>query len=71
MQVYPEPRLLKGGCKRTAEGTKAADERRRRKGTRGLNQELSRYYLLAEGQETWGCPELLLKGKHGYDHSTS
>ena len=71
VQVYPEPRLLKGRGKRAAEGKKAADERRRRKGTRGLNEELSQYYPLAENQEMWECPGLLLKGKYGRDHPAS
>jgi len=70
--VYPEPRLIKGISKRTAQVKKGAEaERKRRKGARGGNEELSRYYLLPANQRAWGCPELLLKGKHGRDHSSS
>ena len=50
----------------TKKTTKA--ERERRKGTRELNEELSRYYALEEGEHEWECPHLLLKGKHGRDH---
>ena len=72
VRVYSEPQLLKGRGERTAMGRKGPDaEDRRRKGTRGVNEELSQYYLLAEGQEAWGCPELLLKGKHGCDDTVS
>ena len=70
--VYAGPRLLKGAGKRTAQGKKGADsEHKRRKGTRELNQELSRYYPLPAKKVAWGCPELLLKGKHGRDPSPS
>ena len=72
VQVYSEPQLLKGRGERTAMGRRDPDaEHRRRKGTRGVNEELSQYYLLAEGQEAWGCPELLLKGKHECDDTVS
>ena len=64
--VYPGPRLFKGKGERTAEGKKGPDtEHRRRNGTRELNEDLSEFYLLADGKPTWKCPELLLKGKHG------
>jgi hypothetical protein len=70
--VYPEPRLLKGKGRRTAEGDKFPDaEHKRREETRELNQELSRYFQLPGAQAVWGCPELVLKGKHGCDHSPS
>jgi len=70
--VYPKPRLIKGISKRTAQVKKGAEaERKRRKGARGANEELSRYYLLPANQRAWGCPELLLKGKHGRDHPSS
>ena len=69
--MYPAPRLRKGRGVRTAVGKKGPDtEHRRRKGTRGLNEDLSRYYLLAKGKLSWECPELLLNGKHESDHST-
>ena len=65
--LYPEPRLAKGGSRQTAgdekKGPKA--ERKRRQGAREFNEQLSRYYMLAEGQE-WNCPKLLLKGKRNY-----
>ena len=67
--TYTEPRLAKGANKRTAEGKKDPDkEHRRRKGVRGWNEELSRYYRLAPKRAAWRCPELLLKGKHGRDY---
>ncbi|KAF9645112.1 hypothetical protein BDM02DRAFT_3120722, partial [Thelephora ganbajun] len=60
--VYLEPHLRKGNTKRTVEGKGAADvEHERRKGTRGLSEELSRYYPLAVDQKAWKCPELLSK----------
>ena len=64
--VYAEPRLAKGTGTRSAEGQKVPDEEyKRRKETRELNEGLSRYYPLKVNQSAWGCPELLLKGKHG------
>ena len=70
--MYPGPRLIRGTGKRSLQGKKAPDaEHKRRKGTRELNEELSQYYQLAENQTAWGCPELLLKGKHDRDHSIS
>ena len=51
VREYAEPRLFEGRGKRTAEGKKAPDaEHRRRKGTRQLNEELSRYYQLGVNQ---------------------
>jgi len=68
--VYPEPRLRKGRGIRTAVGKTGPDrEHRRRKGTRELNGDLSKYFLLAEGKLLWESTELLLKGKHESDHS--
>lgn len=65
--VYLEPCLLIGPTaqgKRTAEGSKDADdEYERRNVERKLFQELSRYYPLG-GQPVWSCPKLLLNGKH-------
>ena len=72
VQEYAEPRLTKRRGKRTAEGKKAPDaEHRRREGTRGLNEELSQYYRLADKQDLWECPELLVKGKYGRGYSAS
>jgi len=72
MPEYDKPRLSKGTGRRTAKGKTAPDEEhRRRTGIRELNEELSRYYLLETNRAAWGCPELLTKGKHGHDHSTS
>ena len=72
MPVYDTPRLTKGIGKRTAKGKSAPDaEYKRRKGTRALNEELSKYYALETNQAAWGCPDLLSKGKHCSDHSTS
>lgn len=34
---------------------------------RGLNEEISRYYLPPNGQDEWTCPQLLLKGTRGLD----
>jgi len=69
--VYAAPQLIKGTGKRTAQGKKAPDaEHKKRKVTRKLNRELSRYYELAPKQAGWGCPDLLSKGEHGRDHST-
>lgn len=57
---------------RTKQGKRAADaEYRRRTAIRELNEELSKYYELEGDQEAWGCPQLLLKGKHVRDHSAS
>jgi hypothetical protein len=64
-RVYPEPRLAKATGKKTAESKRAKKERVRRKGARELNEELSQYYPLAGNAPEWGCPALLVKGKHG------
>jgi len=70
--VYPEPQLLTGKGVRTKEGSKGPDdEHNRRKGTRELNQELSKYYQLPGKKAVWGSPELLLKGKHWRHRSSS
>jgi len=70
--VYDTHRLAKGAGKRSAQGEKAPDmEHRRRVVTRGLNEELSKYYRLAMNKPAWKCPELLSKGKHGRYHSLS
>jgi len=67
LPLYPGPRLLKGKAKRAAQVKKGAKaERKRRKGTRELNEKLSRYYPLPD-PAVWTSPELLLKGKHGRD----
>ena len=72
MPVYDEPWLLKGIGKRTAKGKKGADsEFDRRTGTRGFNEELSRYYQLPENQGIWACPGLLRRGKRRRDHFPS
>jgi len=64
--VYPGPRLKKGTKTRSALGKRAPDaEHKRRKGTRGLNEEFNCYYQLGVNKSVWGCPELLSKGKHG------
>jgi len=65
--IYDEPRLSRGKGQRTVEGTRPDAEYERRKGARGLNEELSRYYRLATNQGAWGCPELLSKGEHARD----
>ena len=63
--VYQGPHLRKGYVKRTAEGSKNADDEfERRNVERGFLQELSRYYLLKEGDSEWVRPKLLLRGKH-------
>jgi len=72
MPVYSEPRLITGKGIRTKEGSKGPDdEHERRKGTRGLNQELSKYYKLPGKRAAWGSPELLVKGKLSRDHLSS
>ena len=66
MPVYPGPRLKKGIKPRSAQGKKGPDtEYKRRKRTRDLNEELSRYYQLGVKKSVWECPDLLSKGKHG------
>jgi len=63
--VYAGPRLKGGPSTRSTQGKRASDaEHRRRRGIRGLNEELSRYYQLGVNQSLWGCPELLSRGKH-------
>ena len=63
--VYAAPRLARGVGTRATPGKRASDtEHRRRKGIRRLNEELSQYYQLGVNQPAWGCPALLLKGKH-------
>ena len=63
--VYALPRLKKGTAARSTQGKRASDaEDRRRKEIRRLNEELSRYYQLGVNQSVWGCPDLLLRGKH-------
>jgi len=70
--VYTKPRPREGKGKRTAEGKKGPSaEHKRRKGTRGFHEELSRYYLLAGGEAVWKCPELLRKGEHRRNRSRS
>ena len=72
LPVYGTPRLTRGVGRRKTECRIDPDaERRRREGTRELHEELSRYFLLGEGQATWSCPELTMEGKHGCDPSTS
>lgn len=67
---YDAPRLTRGNGTRTAQGKKAPDaEHRRRRGTRELNEELSRYYRLPANQEEWRRPELVVKGEHDCDRS--
>ena len=76
--LYPapasnEPSLIKcdDGQKVWGErNTEAERENRRRKGIRALNEEISKFYELPEGQLTWKCPRLLSEGEHGSDHST-
>jgi len=66
-----EPCLLTGKGKRTAAGSKNADDEfERRSVERGWFKELSQYYPLGQGQSVWERPKLLLCGEHGRDHST-
>ena len=51
--MYPEPRLAKGKTSQIPANKKGAEkERKRRKGTRKFNEELSRYYVLT-GDPVW------------------
>ena len=64
--------LARGAGMRTKQGKRAADEEyRRRSAIRELNEELSKYYQLEGDQAAWGCPQLLLEGKHVRGHSAS
>jgi len=74
--VYDVPRLKKGTGTRSTQGKRASGaehrreraldaESRRRRETRRLNGELSRYYQLGVNKSEWGCPDLLSRGKHG------
>ena len=70
--IYNEPHLLKGRVKRTAAGTKESDtECDRRKRVRRVNEELSRYYELEDDDDTWMATDLLERGRHESNHSTS
>ena len=70
--VYDKPHLLKGRVKRTGAGNKESDtECDRRKRVRKLNEQLSRYYKLEDDDNTWMTRELLEKGRHESNHSTS
>ena len=70
--IYDEPHLLKGRVKRTAAGTKESDtECERRKRVRRVNEELSRYYGLEDDDDTWMATDLLERGRHENNHSTS
>lgn len=69
--VYGAPKLSTGYGGRTTQGKRAPDAGHKRKtGIRRVSEELSRYYETLEQQE-WGCPELLVKGKHNRNHSAS
>ena len=64
--VYPHPCLLASyrantGAKRSVD---AKRELERRKLERAVLQELSRYYPLEQGKNTWKRPQLLRKGEH-------
>lgn len=66
--VYPAPRLSGTHHSRTATGERGPDLKyQRRKRIRRLNEELSRYYVLPEGQVEWACCGLLSKGEHNCD----
>lgn len=64
------PRLASASHRRTAAGERGPDlecERRRR--VRGLNEELSKYYVLPEGEEKWTCRGLLSRSEYNYGQS--
>ena len=67
-----EPSLSKCGDGQKGQSKRSADaerENRRRKGTRALNEEISKFYQLPRGELAWKCPRLLSKSEHGRDHS--
>ena len=63
--MYRDP-WLRARTTATTSGvtTKAEKERMRRKAIRASCEELSRYYLRAEGE--WSVEDLLEKGEHGH-----
>ena len=65
--VHQKPRLLTGQIrKRTAVRSRNAEgEFRRRNEERELLRELSRYYPLGKGQNSWTRLSLLQRSKHG------
>ena len=72
-RVYQEPRLKTQPDQRTAAGSRSKNaelEYKRRNVERRWYEELSQFYQLPEGKGEWTRPPLLLKGKHGHDHST-
>jgi hypothetical protein len=61
------PRLAAAYRRRTAAGERGPDsEYQRRRRIRRLNEQLSRYYVLPEGDVEWTCPGLLSRGEHNY-----
>ena len=70
--VYTEPRLRRREGKETAEGrTQIRYEREKRKVVLEINEELSQYYPLTEGQKNWTRGALLAEGKRRGGHLTS
>ena len=63
--VYAEPRLATTHHPRTTVGVRAADLRHEKRiRMRRLSEELSRYYVLPEGEVKWVRPRLLLEGEY-------
>ena len=70
--VYPSHRLKDGAAKthgRRVQGEATDTEAWRREGIQRLNEELSRYCKLPEGQTRWECPEMISKGEHDHNQS--
>lgn len=76
--LYPVPASNEHSLSKRDDGQKGQNERnieavresRRRNGIRVLNEEISKFYELPEGELAWACPKLLSRGEYGSDHST-
>ena len=69
--IHPVPRLQMGkAMQRTAERTHKSEQNRKlRLKSRKLYEKLSKYYPLAKGKSVWATWDLMLNGRHEYDHS--
>ena len=68
--VSQAPRLATHNYRRTAAGEMGPDmDYQRRRRVRKLNEELSMYYALPEGEVEWTRHKLLSRGEHNYGQS--
>ena len=68
--IYSEPHIFRGREKCVVAGKGSSREHVRRWQSKWLNEELSRYYRLAEDEGAWAVPSLLRKGRRESDYLT-